>query len=141
MPIPACPSSAEGAVSGAAHPLDEAAFQALATDLTVDVTTTGARTGEPRRIEIWLLHVDGRFFITGTPGHRDWLANLQAHPALTVHLKQRVKVDVPAQARAVLDESTRREVLSHPAASWYRDQAPLDVLVASSPMVELTFSD
>ena len=39
---------------------------ALAHDLTVDISTTGRRGGEPRRIEIWLLGIDDRSFITGT---------------------------------------------------------------------------
>ena len=52
----------------------------LADDLTIDITTTGRRSGQARRIEIWMLDVDGRFFITGTPGRRDWLANLLADP-------------------------------------------------------------
>ena len=68
--------------------MDEAVERALADDLTVDITTTGRRSGQPRRLEIWLLGIDGRYFITGTPGRRDWLANLQADPELTVHLKQ-----------------------------------------------------
>jgi deazaflavin-dependent oxidoreductase (nitroreductase family) len=122
-----------------AAPLDEAVRAALANDLTVDITTTGRRSGEPRRMEIWMLHIDGRSFITGTPGQRDWLANLRAEPRLTVHLKQRVPADLPAVARVVSDEPTRRLVLGHEAASWYRSQAPLDVLVAQAPMVELTF--
>src|SRR3990170_1794010 len=56
----------------------------LADDPTVDITTTGARSGELRRIEIWMLDVGGRYYITGTPGRRDWLGNPQGHPALTV---------------------------------------------------------
>jgi len=121
--------------------MDDAARAALATDLTVDITTTGRRTGEPRRLEIWLLCVDDRFFITGTPGPRGWLANLRADPAITVHLKQRVRADLPARAQVVEDEATRRLVLSDPAASWYRGQAPLETLLERSPMVELLFDD
>ena len=53
--------------------MDDRILRALAEDLTVDITTIGARTGQPRRLEIWMLHIDGRYFITGTPGPRDWL--------------------------------------------------------------------
>ncbi|HEX9258908.1 MAG TPA: nitroreductase/quinone reductase family protein [Acidimicrobiales bacterium] len=118
--------------------MDDAVRHALENDLTVDITTTGRRSGEPRRIEIWMLGIDGRLFITGTVGQRDWLANLRADPHLTVHLKQRVKADVPCVAREVTDEATRRMVLEHIAADWYRDQEPLDDLLALAPMVELT---
>ena len=88
-----------------------------------------------------MLHIDGRYFITGTPGPRDWLANLAAHPDFTVHLKQRVHADLPARAALVTDRETRRTVLAHAAATWYRGEAALDDLVSSSPMVEVTFAD
>jgi deazaflavin-dependent oxidoreductase (nitroreductase family) len=111
----------------------------LADDPTVDITTKGRRSGEPRRIEIWMLDVDGRFFITGTPGRRDWMANLRADPRLTVHLKQRADVDLAATAELVSDEPTRRRVLEHLSARWYRSQTPLDELVEQAPMVEIRF--
>lgn len=111
----------------------------LADDPTIDITTTGRRSGEPRRIEIWMLDVDGRFFITGTPGRRDWLANLAADPRLVVHLKRDAHVDLPARATNVDDPVTRRQVLEHLSASWYREQEPLDDLLATAPMVEITF--
>jgi deazaflavin-dependent oxidoreductase (nitroreductase family) len=111
----------------------------LADDPTVDITTTGRRTGLPRRIEIWMLDVDGHFYITGTPGQRDWLANLGAHPSLAVHLKRHAHLDLAARALPVSDTATRRAVLEHLSATWYRTQQPLDVLVETAPMVEVMF--
>jgi deazaflavin-dependent oxidoreductase (nitroreductase family) len=111
----------------------------LGDDPTIDITTTGRRSGQPRRIEIWMLDVDGRFFITGTPGRRDWLANLVEQPAFVVHLKRRAHLDLPARATVVSDPATRRLVLEHLNAHWYRTQSPLDDLVATAPMVEVTF--
>ena len=113
----------------------------LADDPTLDITTVGRRSGLPRRIEIWMVEVDGRFFITGTPGPRDWLANLAATPELVVHLKRRAGVDLTARASITDDPALRRRVLEHASASWYRTQEPLDVLVASAPMVEVDFDD
>jgi deazaflavin-dependent oxidoreductase (nitroreductase family) len=113
---------------------------ALAADPTIDITTTGRRSGQPRRIEIWMMDVDGRFFITGTPGRRDWLANLRANPELTVHLKTSDVADLPAHAVEVSDEPTRRSVIEHLAATWYRGQTSVDDLVANAPMVEVVFS-
>jgi deazaflavin-dependent oxidoreductase (nitroreductase family) len=109
----------------------------LADDPTVDITTIGRRSGAPRRIEIWMLEVDGRFFVTGTPGRRDWLANLIATPQLTLHLKRHAGVDLPASARVVTDAATRRRVLEHAAARWYRSQVDVERLVAEAPMVEV----
>lgn len=111
----------------------------LADDPTVDITTTGRHSGVPRRIEIWMLDVDGQFFITGTSGRRDWLANLRADPRLVVHLKRRAHLDLAARAKPVTDHETRRAVLEHLSATWYRSQEPLDVLLATAPMVEIVF--
>ena len=111
----------------------------LADDPTIDITTTGRRSGEPRRVEIWMLDVDGRFFITGTPGPRGWLANLRADPHLTVHLKRHAHTDLDAVATEVTDAPTRRLVLEHLTARWYRGQVPLDELIETAPMIEVTF--
>jgi deazaflavin-dependent oxidoreductase (nitroreductase family) len=111
----------------------------LADDPTIDITTTGRRSRQPRRIEIWMLDVDGRFFITGTPGRRDWMANLRFDPALTVHLKRHAHADLPATATEVTDTPTRQRVIDDLAAHWYRGQAPVEELVATAPMVEVTF--
>jgi deazaflavin-dependent oxidoreductase (nitroreductase family) len=111
----------------------------LADDPTIDITTTGRTSGEPRRVEIWMLDVDGHFFITGTPGPRDWLANLLADPVFMVHLKRRAGVDLVAHAQPVTDPVVRRRVLEHASARWYRSQSPVDELVAAAPLVEVTF--
>jgi deazaflavin-dependent oxidoreductase (nitroreductase family) len=113
----------------------------LADDPTVDITTIGRHTGLPRRLEIWMLDINGRFFITGTPGRRDWMANLSANPNLVVHLKRHAHVNLAARAIPVDDPATRRAVLEHLNATWYRTQESLDVLVATAPMVEVEFED
>ena len=75
--------------------MDESIKQALERDRTIDITTTGRKTGQPRRTEIWFHNVEGRLYITGTPGRRDWYANLLAHPEFTFHLKQSVAPTCP----------------------------------------------
>ena len=121
--------------------MDAAVRRALENDFTVDITTWGRVSGKPRRIEIWMLHIGGRFFITGTPRPRDWLANLSARPDLVVHLKQAVVAGLDARAEIVTDHSTRRHVLESDDADWYRGQCPLDELLESAPMVELFFEN
>ncbi len=110
----------------------------LASQQTIDITTTGRRTGRPRRIEIWWFLVDDRFIITGTPGRRDWLANLRAHPHLTVHVRDQ---DIAATATPVTDVEFRRKVFTRPQTTWYSSQSELDHLVDNAPMVEIHLDD
>lgn len=106
----------------------------LAARRTIDLTTFGRKTGLPRRIEIWWFHVDGRFVITGTPGRRDWLANVIANPTVVVHVDG---VDIEGTARVVEDAELRRMVFTQPSTRWYSTQVELDRLVATAPMIEL----
>ena len=108
----------------------------LARYRTIDFTTVGRRSGEPARIEIWWFHVDGRFIITGTPGRRDWLANVRADPAIVVHTPLG---DHPGTAAEVSDPAFRRRVFTDPQIGWYSTQAQLDDLVARAPMIEIRF--
>ncbi len=64
---------------------------------TVDITTTGRLSGEPRRIEIWMYAIAGRYIITGTPGPRDWYANLMAEPGMTLHLPDDQSLEATAR--------------------------------------------
>lgn len=111
---------------------------ALHRSQVIDLTTTGRRTGEPRRIEIYLHDLDGRLFITGMPtaGTRKWLLNAEADPHVTLHLKQGFVVDVPALARVVEDPAERRPYLEAAARTWGRDD--VDVMMAQSPLIEVT---
>lgn len=102
---------------------------------TIDITTTGCRSGRPVRIEIWWFRFEDRFIIAGTPGPRDWLANVMADPRMIVHAGD---VDVDATASLVADPEFRRRFFSATEPAWYRTQAELDVLVAEAPMIELT---
>jgi deazaflavin-dependent oxidoreductase (nitroreductase family) len=113
---------------------------------TIDITTVGARTGIPRRIEVWFHRVDGRWYITGMPGPRNWHANLRAHPQFTVHLKHGVTADLPATARPV-DEPTRLRVITAvldlqnrpEIAARVSQRQDLDDWLARSPLVEIVF--
>jgi deazaflavin-dependent oxidoreductase (nitroreductase family) len=92
--------------------MDERVQHALARDCTSDITTRGRKSRQLRRTEIWSHHIDGHMYITGTPGRRDWYANLLAHPKFTVHLKQSVKADPPARATPILDTARRRQIIA-----------------------------
>jgi deazaflavin-dependent oxidoreductase (nitroreductase family) len=113
---------------------------ALAVDMIIDITTTGRHSGEPRRIEIWFLNIDGAIYITGTPGPRDWYANLLADQSLLFHLKETTTADLSAQAMIVTDPDERARVFAASSASWYLHQGDsLDSLLDDAPMVRVQF--
>ncbi len=106
----------------------------LAATQTVDLTTYGRKSGSPSRIEIWWFHVEDRFIITGTPGKRDWFANVLADPRVIVHTGSG---DFAGRATPVEDLQFRRSVFVHPDIGWYQTQSDLDALVATAPMIEV----
>lgn len=113
---------------------------ALAQDETIDITTIGRKSGRPSRVEIWFKRVDGRYYITGTPGPRDWYANLLVNPHFTFHLKMSIQADLPATARPVTDLAERRQILADATMQWYHSQVhSLEALVEGSPLVEIVF--
>lgn len=120
---------------------NEAIDGALGRGQTIDITTTGRRSGEPRRIEIVFHNVGGRIYISGQParGRRSWLANLEAHPDFVFHLKGRVKADLRARARIISEKAERREVLAHVARAWNRND--VEAMVRYSPLIEVTFPE
>ncbi len=120
-------------------PTKEAIDSALERGQTIDITTTGRESGLPRRLEIVFHNVGGRIYISGIPSprRRSWLANLEADPHLTFHLKGKVRADLPATARVIDEEKERREILPHIARAWGRRD--LEQMVRYSPLIEVTF--
>lgn len=105
----------------------------------VDITTTGRRSGLPRRIELVFHNIEGRIYISGRPGWpRDWIANLVADPRMTFHLKGAVQADLPARGRVITDRAERERIIPTIAAGWGYDPA---VMVAGSPLIEVTFAE
>jgi deazaflavin-dependent oxidoreductase (nitroreductase family) len=118
--------------------MDEQIQHALARDRTIDITTRGRKTGQLRRTEIWFHYINGQVYITGTPGRRDWYANLLAYPEFTFHLKHSVKADLPARATPILDRARRRAIITaiHQKLGGFRD---LEAWVEGSPLVAVAF--
>jgi deazaflavin-dependent oxidoreductase (nitroreductase family) len=118
--------------------MDPAIRQALAKGQVIDITTTGRRTGQPRRIEIVVHNIDGRLYISGMPRAdraRAWLRNLEDDPHMTVHLKGDVRADVPATARVISDPAERREIFEWITThAWRQDP---EQMVAHSPLIEV----
>ena len=116
---------------------------------TIDITTTGRRSGQPRRIEIVFYRFEDALYLSGIPAPRprDWLFNLMAEPRFTFHLKHGVMADLPAVATVITDPSERRRILGEfvdqfnerngPDGVWPR--AELDEWVESSPLARVEF--
>lgn len=118
---------------------DDRIRQALERGHRIDITTTGRRSGRPRRIELVFHNLDDRIYISGRPGWpRDWIANLLADPRMTFHLKRGVVADLPARGRVILDRAERERIIPPIAAGWGYDR---DMMVDSAPLVEVTFPD
>lgn len=112
---------------------------ALETDRLIDITTIGAKSGKPHKIEIAFHNYDGVIYITGLPGKRDWYANLVAHPDFTFHLKQSAHADLAARATPITDETTRKQILSQVVVKWKRP-TELEKFMQQSPLVRVEFT-
>jgi deazaflavin-dependent oxidoreductase (nitroreductase family) len=140
------------------HAMRDEVREALDTDQssnlelrTIDITTTGRRSGQPRRIEIWFYQFDGSIYLSGTPGPgtRDWLANLAAEPHFTFHLKHPVAADLPAVATVITDPVERRRILAKFVNEFNDRRGPdsaapkavLDDWVERSPLARVRFED
>lgn len=131
--------------------MNEEIREALRKDRTIDIVTIGAKSGLPRRVEIWFTNINGRIIICGTPNAtgdkgpytpRAWLANLKANPEFTFCLKESLQVELPARAVEIVDLEDRRYLMSAPETKWYGEQVEsLDDLINASPIVEVFFRD
>ena len=116
--------------------IDDSVRRALERGHRIDITTTGRKTGLPRRIELVFHSLGGRIFISGRPGfRRGWIANLRANPEMTFHLKGPIaQADLAAHGRVILDRDERERMLAPIAAGWGYD---LRLMVDSAPLVEV----
>jgi deazaflavin-dependent oxidoreductase (nitroreductase family) len=117
--------------------IDDRTRSVLSRGHTIDITTTGRRTGQPRRIEIVFHNFGGRLYISGLPSRRErkWLLNLRADPRITLHLRHGGDSELQATAREITDPAERRAVLERVAWAWHRDD--VDVMVEHSPLIEV----
>jgi hypothetical protein len=118
---------------------------------TIDITTTGRHSGEPRRIEIVFYRFEDSTYLSGIPDARPraWLLNLGAEPNFVFHLKHGVIADLPAVATVITDPEERRRILRRfveefnqrngPDSGW--PSAALDEWVEASPLVRVVFPE
>ena len=108
----------------------------------IDITTTGRRTGEQRRIEIVYHRIGGRIYISGSPvaeRTRGWLLNLTDDPHFTFHLKGRVTADLPATARVITDEAERRAIFAEIVKVWTNQD--VETMTLYAPLIQVTLDE
>jgi deazaflavin-dependent oxidoreductase (nitroreductase family) len=118
--------------------MDTRTRAALDRGQTIDLTTTGRRSGEPRTIEIVFHNIDGRIVISGQPSERTraWLHNVKANPAVTLRFKGPDGVgNVEGTAHEITEPVDRRHLLEQVARNWRRDD--VDVMERYSPLIEV----
>ena len=118
---------------------------------TIDITTTGRRSGQPRRLETVFYRFEDSIYLSGLPGPRPraWLLNLTAEPQFTFHLKHGIVADLPATATVITDPAERRRILADfvedfnrrhgPGSAW--PEAVLEEWVARSPLAKASFEE
>lgn len=123
--------------------MDDRTSRALSRGHVIDITTTGRRSGKPRRVEIVFHNIGGRLYISGMPRsdrERAWLLNLASDPRMTFHLKGAVSADLPATARVITDPGERRALADWIVANAWKQQ-DVDAMTAYAPMIEVTILD
>src|ERR1700733_6463911 len=95
-------------------------------DRTIDITTTGRRTGQPRRIEIVFYRLGDDIYLSGIPAPttRNWLANLASDAQFTFHPKHDGVAALPATATVIIDPAKRRRVLAAFVEEFNRRHGP-----------------
>jgi deazaflavin-dependent oxidoreductase (nitroreductase family) len=83
-----------------------AATDGLAGESFCYVTTTGRRTGNPHRIEIWFAMAGGTIYLlSGGGGRSDWVRNMIQTPSVAVEIGDR---SFGGRARIVSDPAEDR---------------------------------
>jgi len=124
---------------------------ASARERTIDITTTGRRSGLPRRIEIFFYRAHGKTYLSsGTlPSSPNWYANLLTNPEFIFHLKHGVQSDLRARATPITEEPERRRVFTEIVADLNQPSNPgritqpthLEDWMRRTRLMEITFID
>jgi deazaflavin-dependent oxidoreductase (nitroreductase family) len=91
---------------------------------TLELTTTGRKSGRPRTVTIWFVYEDRLYVQSGQEGKTDWYQNALAKPAVTVKIGERewrgqVRPIDDAAETARVHELFRQKYLSARVMSWF----------------------
>ena len=103
----------------------------------IELTTWGRKTGEPRRVIIWIWGDGERLFIRSGQGlGRDWPQNLLARNEAILHLAGR---DIPVRARHVTDPAEARACSHMVVAKYAQTASPVSTSTELTPGETATF--
>jgi deazaflavin-dependent oxidoreductase (nitroreductase family) len=97
------------------------------------LTTTGRRTGEPRRITIWFAAVgDVVFMLAGGREDAHWVRNLRADPRVRVEIRGRTFEGRGRAVEGEVDDPLAREAVAAKygtkgLTAWLRDSLPVRI--------------
>jgi len=90
------------------HPIDADALRAVEDESTLELSSTGRRSGQVRTVTIWFVRDGARLYVqSGKEGNTDWYHNVLANPAVTLRIGtlrlqgQARRVDDPAESERV----------------------------------------
>ena len=91
---------------------------------TVNLVTTGRKSGQPRTVTIWFVHDAGRIYVqSGKDGKTDWYRNVLAKPEVTLELEgltvqgKARPIDDPGEAERI-HQLFRDKYLTARVMSW-----------------------
>ena len=96
---------------GPSPALPDGLRRTLRDSFVVRVSHRGRRTGIQRVLETTFTWDGGvRVYLSGYPGHRDWVANMAADPNVTLHtVETQPRYDIPAKARVLRGREERTD--------------------------------
>lgn len=81
------------------------------------LATRGRKSGQPREIEIWFTHHEGRFYVIAEYPTSHWVQNVQSEPAVQVRVAEQtfsanarvLQAEADSTLRAVIQDLSRKK--------------------------------
>ncbi|MBM4257982.1 MAG: nitroreductase family deazaflavin-dependent oxidoreductase [Deltaproteobacteria bacterium] len=91
-----------------ATPVAKPDLEKVANESTVEITTTGRKSGKAHTKPIWFVYDQGRLYLqSGKGGKSDWYQNLKKNPQLTLKISS---VTLNGKAKFIDDEKETERI-------------------------------
>ncbi len=93
-----------------AKPVTTTDLEKVANESTVDLTTTGRKSGKAHTKPIWFVYDQGHLYLqSGKGGKSDWYQNLKKNPQMTLKIGS---ISFPGKAKFIDDEKETERIHS-----------------------------